>query len=63
MSKPDRKSSSQSTLPSGAMFSSVPCSSAMPVLSASARSSSRCLSIFSSVIRCMTRFGAWSVTA
>ena len=61
MSNPLRKSSSQSTEPSGAMFSSVPCSRTM--LDASAASCARCASIFSSVIRCMIRFGAWSVTA
>ena len=61
MSNPARKSSSQSTDPSGPMFSSVPCSSSM---SASiARTRSRCASIFSSVIRCMNRSGAWSVIA
>jgi len=45
------------------MLSSLPCSSTIPVLSASARSRSRWASIFSSVIRCMNKLGAWSVTA
>jgi len=61
MSKPSRKSSSQSTEPSGAMFSSVPCSSVM--LDVIVFNCARWASIFSSVIRCMTRLGAWSVTA
>ncbi len=61
MSNPARKSAPQSTEPSGPMLSSVPCSSSMVV--SSARTRSRWASIFSSVIRCMIRSGAWSVTA
>ena len=60
-SNPARKSAGQSTEPSGAMFSSVPCSSSSRVCRA--RTRSRWASIFSSVIRCMTRSGAWSVIA
>ena len=63
MSNPARKSGAQSTPPSGSMFSSVPCSSAILPPAASARSCSRWASIFSSVIRCMGRSLAWSVTA
>ena len=58
---PSNPVSSQSTEPSGAMFSSVPCSSTRSVFMA--RTRSRCASIFSSVIRCMIRLGAWSVIA
>ena len=63
-SKPSRNSAGQSTSPSGPMFSSVPCSSRIPPYWPSRRrTSARWASIFSSVIRCMNRFGAWSVTA
>ncbi len=63
-SNPARKSAGQSTSPSGSMFSSVPCSSVIVVVRLErTRGCSRWASIFSSVIRCMARFGAWSVTA
>ncbi len=60
-SNPAKKSSSQSTDPSGAMLSSVPCSSSSGA--SRARTWSRWASIFSSVIRWKNRFGAWSVIA
>ena len=60
-SNPAKKSASQSTEPSGPMFSSVPCRSSR--LLSRARTRSRWASIFSSVIRCMIRSGAWSVMA
>ena len=62
-SNPARKSASQSTDPSGPMLSSVPCSSSIFPYGDRARTRSRCLSILASVIRCIGRSLAWSVTA
>ncbi|HKN98453.1 MAG TPA: hypothetical protein VJX10_15140 [Pseudonocardiaceae bacterium] len=46
------------------MFSSVPCSTRIRrCCSSMRRTASRWASIFSSDIRCMGRFGAWSVIA
>ena len=63
-SNPARKSASQSTPPSASMLSSVPCRSVIfGYFDWSLESFARWASILSSVMRCMYRFGAWSVTA
>ena len=57
-SNPCRNSGPQSTSPLGSMFSSVPWRSTIFPAFPSLRTCSRCFSIFSSVMRCMYRFGA-----